>query len=325
MPHLFSSLRVARVQLLNRIVFASHAQDLVDTTGFVAPSLASYYLRRARGGAGLIVPQPAFVFPPAFDQPHSHLGLYHDGQIAPLAAFVRECHDIGSRVLLPLECPLPAPDTPIEQLNALREQWMQAGWRALAARCDGILLSAADGGALHTLLSPLRNTRTDGYGKDLDGRLRLSLELVEGLRSWFGKRLLIAFRLNADEMTAGGMTIQDTRVIARRLANAGVDLLDITLLETSGVSIARFPGWRVPLAAAIKRVLPEVPIMTSGSLGDPTLADGVIREGSADLVALGHSLRADPDWPQHTRSLLSQTAMQTSEGHGLNELLFGEE
>lgn len=194
-----------------------------------------------------------------------------------------------------------------DQLDALRDQFMLAAWRALAASCDGILLSAADKGVFAELFSPLSNQRTDRHGITLEGRLRLALLVVEGIRAWLGSRIAIAFSLNADEMVGGGLTLQDARVMGQRLVNAGVNMLDITVNPAGDLPVAQFPGWRVPLAAAVKRALLNVPVMTSGALGEPDLADSVIREGSADMVMIGSALRDDPDWPHHARLALAQT------------------
>jgi 2,4-dienoyl-CoA reductase-like NADH-dependent reductase (Old Yellow Enzyme family) len=125
---------------------------------------------------------------------------------------------------------------------------------------------------------------------------------VEGARRWLGYRLIIGFRLLADEFTPGGMSLQDARVAAKRLTAAGVRLLDITA-PLAVAQVAHFPGWAVPLANSIKRVT-DVPVIGSGLLGDPQLADSVVRDGSVDLVMLAQALRDDPDWPRAARQSL---------------------
>mgnify|MGYP001233696555 CR=1 FL=1 len=305
MPHLLSPLRLAHMRLPNRIALAPHPSGFANTDGFVSPALADYYIRRAQGGVGLLMLEPAWVTSPS--KPHPHLGLYHDCFIPSLAALAESAQIYGGRVFVPLYCPLDPASMSADQLDALRDQFMLAAWRALAASCDGILLSAADKGVFAELFSPLSNQRTDRHGITLEGRLRLALLVVEGIRAWLGSRIAIAFSLNADEMVGGGLTLQDARVMGQRLVNAGVNMLDITVKPAGDLPVAQFPGWRVPLAAAVKRALLNVPVMTSGALGEPDLADSVIREGSADMVMIGSALRDDPDWPHHARLALAQT------------------
>lgn len=305
MPHLLSPLRLAHMRLPNRIALAPHPSGHANADGFVSPALADYYIRRAQGGVGLLMLEPAWVMPPT--KPHPHLGLYHDSFIPTLAALTTTAQIYGGRVFIPLYCPLATASMAADQIDALRDQFMLAAWRALAASCDGIILSAADKSIFAELFSPLSNQRGDRHGLTLEGRLRLALLVVEGIRAWLGPRIAIAFSLNADEMVDGGLSLQDARVMGQRLVNAGVNLLDITVEPKGDIPIAQFPGWRVPLAAAVKRSLLTVPVMTSGALGEPDLADSVIREGSADLVMIGEALRDDPDWPQHARLALAQT------------------
>jgi 2,4-dienoyl-CoA reductase-like NADH-dependent reductase (Old Yellow Enzyme family) len=168
------------------------------------------------------------------------------------------------------------------------------------------MLSAADGGVLRELLSAELNRRADIYGGSIAGRLRLPMEIIDGVRAWMGSRFLIGFRLIAEEFVPGGMSLQDARVIAKRVVAAGVSLLDVTVDSHTESPVARFPGWCIPLANSIKRVIPDVPVIGSGLLSDPYLADSVVQDGSVDLVMLGRTLRRHPDWPLRARDLLSE-------------------
>jgi 2,4-dienoyl-CoA reductase-like NADH-dependent reductase (Old Yellow Enzyme family) len=206
-------------------------------------------------------------------------------------------------VLLTLDASTPPAPLTSADLLATADAFTLGAWRALCAGADGIMLTAADGGLLHTLFSPLHNQRADAFGPGLDGRLRLALLVCEQVRRWLGPRLLIGFRMLADELAPGGTTLQDARVAAKRLVAGGVRLLDL-VAPANTAQVARFPGWAIPLANSIKRVA-DVPVIGSGLLGDPLLADSVVRDGSVDLVMLDGTLRADPDWPQAARALLA--------------------
>lgn len=301
MPDLFSPLTIAGRELPNRIVLAPVPSGLAAVDGFAEPDLAAYYARRAQGGVGLVVSEPVLALPPAPGLPH--LGAYNDAFVPGLRRLVAGVHAGGARALLTLDAPSPAEPPTIIGLHAAGEAFALAAWRAHCAGADGVMLTAADGGLLHALLSPLANTRADAYGRNLGGRLRLALEVIETVRRWMGRRLIVGFRLLAAELAPGGMAVQDTRVIVKRLTAAGVRLLDVAA-PPAGPQVARFPGWAVPLASSIKRVS-DVPVIGSGLLGDPLVADGVVRDGSVDLVMLGAALRADPDWPRAARELLA--------------------
>lgn len=302
MATLFSPLSIGGRQLPNRIVMAPAPSGLARGDGFVHSELVKYYARRARGGVGLVISEPLQVTPPREGADEPHLGAYADTFVPGLRALVKAVQQHGSRVLLALDAPPSAAAGDEGALRAVTEAFILATWRAHCAGADGVLLTAADGGLLYSLLSPLHNRRADSYGPDLASRLRLPIEIVEEVRRWIGYRLIVGFRMLADEFTPGGMGLQDARVAAKRLIAAGVRLLDITVPPVTG-QVAQFPGWAVPLANSIKRVT-DVPVIGSGLLGDPLLADSVVRDGSVDLVMLAQTLRDDPDWPQTARELL---------------------
>lgn len=296
MADLFSPLTIAGRVLPNRIVMGPAPSGHAHTAGFVDSNLVAYYTRVARGGVGLIITEPILVVAP--DPPVPHLGGYADVFVPGLHDLTGAVRSLDTRICLTLAAPLPPAPPSAQELRALTDQFILAAWRAHCAGADGVMLSVADGCLLHQLVSPLTNRRSDRYGPDVAGRLRMLLAIIEGIRTWLGSRIIIGVRLPAEELTPGGMSLQDARVLAKRVTAAGARLLDITApIDVGTAQLARFPGWAVPLIHGIKRVI-DVPVIGSGQLGDPFLADSVIRDGSLDLVLLNGSLRANPNWPR---------------------------
>ncbi len=304
MAHLFSPLSIARTRLANRVVMAPLPGGYASQDGFIDDALIDYYLARASGGVGLILLEPLRVVPPDADTTLAHLGLYADAFVPRLRRLIHLVHVHNTRLLATLEAPASMADLPAPELRHIAEGFVLAAWRALAAGCDGVLLTAADGGLLHMLFSPLTNNRFDEYGGGGEGRVRLALQIIESIRRWMGTRLLIGVRMIAEEFAHGGSTLQDARVMAGRVVAAGADLLDITADPREEAQVARFPGWSIPLANSIKRYLPDTPIIGSGMLGEPYLADSMVREGSIDLVMLDQELRTNPQWASMARAFL---------------------
>ncbi len=310
MSHLFSPMTIVRKRLPNRIVMGTVASGYALPDGFIGDDLLNYYVRRAHGGVGLIITEPLRVVPPDTSQVHAHVGLYHDAFVPRLRSLVQAVHEQGTRLIVALDEPTERANGSMQELHTVSEQFIRAAWRVLAAGCDGIMLSSADGGVLHQLISQRYNQPFDGYGALLNDRLWLPLHIVGDIRAWLGTRLIIGFRFVAEDFMPGGIALHDARLIARRLVMAGVMLLDVTTdTFNSSAPVARFPGWRVPLAESIKRVMPDSPIICSGLLGEPYLADSVIREGFADLVMLRHALHITPDWPRIAQEILSSQEM----------------
>lgn len=304
MANLFSPLTIGGRGLPNRIALAPGPCGAASADGFASAGAIDYYEQRARGGAGLLLTEPMRVVAPSEPMRGAHLGLYADAFVPQLAQLVARAHAHGARVLFALDEPAPPGPPSAAELSALGEAFVLAAWRAHCAGADGIMLSAADGGLFHSQLSPLRSQRDDAYGRSIPGRQRLALEIVETARHWLGTRLIIGFRLLAEEFTPGGLTLQDTRVLAKRLTAAGVRLLDVTAHDAPP-HVARFPGWLVPLANSVKRIV-DVPVIVSDELDDPHLADSVIRDGSVDMVMLDKALRLDPGWPLKARERLAE-------------------
>lgn len=296
MHDLFSPMTIGTMRLPNRIALDALPSGCATADGFFGADLASYYLRLAYGGAGLLVIEPAFVLPPP-DGATPHVGLYADAQVPDLLAAIADIRAVGVAVLVMLDQPLWTAQLGTSELRELGETFVSAAWRARAAGAHGVMLSSVDGGPFEQLLSPLRNRRGDRYGGSSAGRLRLLGDVVEGIARWIGPDFVVGVRLNVEEFTPGGIRLHDARTIATRLVSAGAQLIEISAESASEAPIARFPGWRVPLAREVRSVV-GVPVMVGGLLDEPALADSVIREGSADIVALGERLRVAPDWPR---------------------------
>jgi 2,4-dienoyl-CoA reductase-like NADH-dependent reductase (Old Yellow Enzyme family) len=322
MAHLFSPLPIDRTKLPNRIVMGPSVSGLASSDGFINDDLRRYYLRRARSGVGLIITEAVRVIPPSPESTRAHIGLYSDAFVPQFHQLVQEIHASGARLMIMLDEPAEAARRNAQELTLLVEAFISAAWRALATESDGVMFSVADGGVLHTLVSPLLNERFDAYGGALDGRLRLPLEIIEGVRTWLGGRLLVGLRLLAEEFAPGGLSLHDARVIAKRVVAAGARLIDVAADCRPDAPVARFPGWCMPLAESIKRVVPDVPIIGAGSMGDPYVADSAIRDGSVDLVMLEKTLRLNPDWPSLARSVLTTESIDVKQTDTLIKEVF---
>jgi 2,4-dienoyl-CoA reductase-like NADH-dependent reductase (Old Yellow Enzyme family) len=189
-------------------------------------------------------------------------------------------------------------------IAAVRADFVSATRRALEAGFDLVEVHAAHGYLLHEFLSPLSNTRIDGYGGDRAGRMRLVLEVVEDVRSaWPDDRPLV-LRISASDWVEGGWTVEDSVVLAKEAAARGVDLVDCSSGgNTDGATIVVGPGYQVPFAAQVRR---DAGVATGavGLITHPAQAEQVVAEGSADVVLLARELLRDPHWPLHAAHAL---------------------
>jgi 2,4-dienoyl-CoA reductase-like NADH-dependent reductase (Old Yellow Enzyme family) len=173
----------------------------------------------------------------------------------------------------------------------------EAARRSERAGFDVVEIHMAHGYLLHEFLSPLSNRRSDRYGGDLSGRLRLPLRVAAAVRETFPANLPVFVRISSTDWVEKGWDLEQSIVFARELQRAGIDLIDCSSGgNVAGASIPIAPGYQVPFAAAIRK---EAGIKTGavGMITDPNQAEQLIARGDADAVLLGRELLRDPYWP----------------------------
>ena len=324
MPHLFSPLTLRGLTLRNRVMMSPMCMYSAAGDGRASDWHLAHYVARAIGGAGLLITEATAVEPRGRISAHD-LGLWDDAQVDPLARIARAVHAEGAAFGVQLAhagrkawsadkgfgperpvapSPLPFADgwqTPAElapaDIDRLVSAWTAAAHRAEAAGLDVVEIHAAHGYLIHQFLSPLSNARSDEYGGALANRMRLLLRTVEAVRAAWPDDKPLFVRLSATDWTPGGLTVDDQVVVARELAARGVDLVDCSSGGNVPVAPPNLgPGYQVPFAAQIRREA-SVPTSAVGLITTPELADEVIRNGRADLVALGRELLRHPYWP----------------------------
>lgn len=203
----------------------------------------------------------------------------------------------------------------LDDIETLLKDYAAAARRALAAGYKIAEIHGAHGYLVHSFLSPLSNKRTDDYGGDLAGRMRLALRVAETVRAVWPLDLPLFFRTSAVDGLPGGWTLDDTVVLAAALKGLGVDVMDCSSSGIAGPASAspqrRQPGFQVPYA---ERVRAEVGMTTMavGLITDPHQAEAILTQGRADLIAIGRETLVDPMWARHAaRSLGYDTQFET--------------
>lgn len=183
--------------------------------------------------------------------------------------------------------------------------------RAFAAGFEIAEIHGAHGYLIHSFLSPLSNTRTDGYGGDLAGRMRFALEITEAVRAAWPQDKPLFFRISSVDGIDGGWQLEDSVELARALKARGVGVIDCSSGGLTGsataAAIPRTLGFQVPYAARIRR---EVGIATQavGLILDGPQAEAILQAGEADLIAIGREALVDPFWALRAAQALGVAA-----------------
>jgi 2,4-dienoyl-CoA reductase-like NADH-dependent reductase (Old Yellow Enzyme family) len=210
--------------------------------------------------------------------------------------------------------------------RTLPELFADSAARAQRAGFDGVELHYAHAYTMASFLSAL-NTRDDGYGGSLDGRVRLPLEVFRAVRERVGKSYPVGCRYLTDDCIAGGSTVEDGLFFGVEFARAGMDFLSLSRggkfedAEQPKVGWAVYPytgpsGYEcMPTAisdragpfgrnvgpvsrirGAVRRAGFETPVIVAGGIATFEQAEGILARGDADVVAAARQSLADPDW-----------------------------
>jgi len=173
------------------------------------------------------------------------------------------------------------------------------------ADIDAIEIHGHQGYLLDQFMTALWNKRADRYGGDLEGRMRLPLELVTAIRRAAGPDYPILYKYPLTHYLEGGREIEEGLEIARMLEATGVNGLTINAGCYETYNMAQPPttaprGITLELAKMTKEAI-NIPVITSGKLGYPDLAEEALQDGKADFIGLARPLLADPEWPNKVK------------------------
>lgn len=322
------SLTVGSVMLPNRIVFPAWQLNYAGEDGSVTDKLLHFYSRLAGGGCGLIITGCAVVSSDGvpfgrvmkLDNDSLTSGLEdlvsavsrHGAVVGiQLIHYGRQSSTSFSGDVLMAPSALPCPvmslydptyqvrEMTLDDIRRVRDQFVSAAKRAAKAGIRVVEIHAAHGYLLSEFMSPYSNKRTDRYGGCTENRARLTVEIIEAVRSELGDRLAISVRVNGEDFVEGGLTADHYREISPLLENAGADMLNVSfgVYESMQRIVPPLSLGRLPHADITARVkaFTRVPVCSVGSIMDLENAEMILAAGKADLCAMGRAQTADPE------------------------------
>jgi len=312
---LFEEYRIKNLLLKNRVVMPPMCMYLTDGSGLLTLDHIVHYTTRAVGGVGLIIVEATAVSPEGRIEP-TDLGLWNQDQQEHFTVLVDQCHQYGAKIAVQLahagrksfdsdNMIAPSPlaysgdyGTPKEltkqEILQKVDDFKAAALRAVQAGFDLIEVHAAHGYLLHEFLSPITNQRTDEFGGPLENRVRFLELVLEGIRESVPADFPVGIRVSASDYETGGLTVMEMAEIINQV-KGHVDIVHVSsggLTETQPES---YPGYQAEFSRVIKEQC-GVPTIAVGLIDCPDLAEEIIGNGHADLVALGRALLRNPYW-----------------------------
>lgn len=330
---LFQPGSIGSLRLPNRIIKSPQTSATANPDGTVTERTVNHYRRLGQGGPGLVMVEYTYVDDDASKSIHGQTGISRRDHVAGLGWLADEVRATGARIGLQLvhagrqkflgTAPIksasasswdyveaqygviPAPMT-VEEIHGVVIAFGEAAARAYAARFDLVEIHAGHGYMLTNFLSPFTNDRTDEYGGSAENRARVLVEVVDAVRERVPRDFPLSVRLSVTDYEPSGIELAETVELCRRLEERGVDVIHasgghhaLQQWEVSSWYMPRQPhrwGWE-----QIKRAV-GIPVIASGSLLNPAIAEEVLTSGGADFVSLGRPMLADPDWANKARA-----------------------
>jgi len=329
MARLFEKTSIRTLDLANRSIRSATWTGLGDKRGYVTDRAIEFYRRLGAGGIGLIITGYQYILSNGMQLPHM-IGNYEEGQTEGLSKIAQAVHEEGGKVIPQIVhtgaranselflndeqvwAPSAIPDlvtgqTPHEltkqEILKLIDAYAAAATRSLHAGFDGVQLHGAHGYGINQFLSPIWNQRNDAYGGDTKKRYRFLGEVVEAVRGAVGNDFPLMIKLTAHDFVERGFVLSDAVVIARRLAEDGIDAIEVSggsAASPSNLGPVRGKikneedeAYFVDFAAQIKQSV-KIPVITVGGIRSLSTIDKILADGQADYVAMSRPFIREP-------------------------------
>jgi 2,4-dienoyl-CoA reductase-like NADH-dependent reductase (Old Yellow Enzyme family) len=337
--------------LPNRLAKAAMTEGLATMAGVPTPELERLYAKWSEGGAGLLISGNVQVDRDHLERPGNVIveGAPSPELMAALTRLAKAATSAGNHFWMqiahagrqtpavvnahpkaPSAVPLGLPGkqfgTPVAltepEILTLVDRFVHAAMIAREAGYTGVQIHAAHGYLLSQFLNPRANRRADQWGGSLENRARMLMEVVRGTRKAVGADFPVSVKLNSADFQKGGFEFSDSIAVAKCLAEAGVDLLEISggsyeqpkMMDVEGLEAADAPkvaastaareAYFVDFAKAMRAEV-AIPLMVTGGFRSKAAMEHALATGAADVIGLGRPLCVATDGPA---KLLNGTA-----------------
>ena len=327
---MFEPVSIGKMELKNRVIMGPLGSAMADEHHFPTPMQVRYYAERAKGGVGMVmVEHTAMQLMGA--RSATATGIWDPAGLPAWRRVVNAIHENGAKAgiqighqgpctdysrLLGGECVAAShircykiqekvrPMT-LEEMEQFKRDYVKAVKLAIEAGFDTVMFHMTNGYFLASWLSGRTNKRTDRYGGNLENRLRFPLELIAAVREAIGPDYPLMARLATREVN-GGRSLEETRIVARALQDAGIDAIDLNSGSWSEYdwefpSYFQQEGFLLEDAEKIRRSL-RIPVISGGRITEPLMAEQALVDGRCDIISVTRAMLADPFWLRKTAS-----------------------
>ena len=322
MSILFKPFRIGPMEIRNRFVRSATTSYWSDERGIVRPEIIDLYCRLAEGDVGLIVKGHMYVTESG--KAHTGMaGISSDDHVPMLRKLTEAVHGHGGKIAAQINHAgihsLTDRAGPSEyrgdswraralssdEVWSLVEAFGDAAEQALASGFDGVQIHGAHGYLISQFLSRLVNRRADEWGGVLENRMRLLLEVYDEVRGRVGGGVPVLLKMNCDDFSPNGFTIEDSQRVAEALCRRGIDAIEI-----SGGGVGRRPELMARArssdpelaeaifaghAARIREATRPTPMALVNGIRTRRCMEAIAEKGVADLISMSRPFIREPD------------------------------
>jgi 2,4-dienoyl-CoA reductase-like NADH-dependent reductase (Old Yellow Enzyme family) len=329
MSVIFEPMSINNMEVKNRIVRSATYEGMADEIGAPTESLMAMTENLARGEVGLVVPGFLYVSHDGKGGP-LQTSIATDETVPVLKKLVDRVHQAGGKVCAQIvhcgrqthpdiiggETPIgPSPVTfaPTgitpremtgEDIRRVINDFGEGARRVKEAGFDAVQIHSAHGYLLSAFNSGFTNRRTDEYGGSLENRMRMVVEVYRKVREVVGPDYPVMVKMNSEDYVEGGITIDESKYIALRLAEEGIDAIEMSggIVEGSRrsawtkINTEEEEGYYLSFAEEVKKLVGDkTKVIAVGGFKSPAVIEKALQEGKADFVALSRPLIREPD------------------------------
>jgi 2,4-dienoyl-CoA reductase (NADPH2) len=326
---LWEPVLIRDLQLENRLVMLATHLGYCEEDGFVTDRLLAFYRERAKYKPGLIIVGGCYTEHLGMASP-AMIGISQDSHIeglrnlteiihgydVPVAAQLYHAGRYAYSFILGEQAVSASParsrltrETPreltIKEVRQTIDNFGEAAKRAKEAGFDAVEILGSAGYLINQFLAPATNCRNDEYGGDLETRSRFPIEIIECIKSAVGSDFPVLYRMSGADFVPDGLTLEDNKVLAPMLVQAGIDCLDVT----GGWHETRIPqitmniprGHYSYLAEALAEVV-DVPVIACNRINSVSIAEHILSRSRVQLIGMSRAFLADPRFPHLART-----------------------
>jgi len=310
------------LELQNPFIMAPIKLGYSDGTGRINDRFISFYKRRNKR-IGAIIPEPFYLDRRLREIPNQ-MGIDHDEKIEGLQKLADTIHENGAKAIAHLNHPgrMANPNIPgnlfvssiddpcpnggaipkqmtKEDMDEVTSLFVSAAKRAEQSGFDAVELQMGHGYLLAQFISPAVNTRKDEFGGSFENRVRFPLAVFDAVKS--AVTIPIIIRVSGDEMIPEGITLEETKKLAKLLQEQGAEAIHVSAGTVCSTPPWFFQHMFVPkgktweFAGSIQESL-DIPVIFVGRVNSAGDIKKLQEQYHARYIGIGRGLVADPDF-----------------------------